>query len=266
MPSRGCYLSFSAFMDAGCRPVYVLALCVYRYQHLMFGLFVLAYLSLITYLGYQLVIFFFRNIFELHININDWHFDFTWDYIHKTPATASPVTWNSSTTTVVNPTPVEDLWPGHPTWNTTTWNAPSTAEVINNIIQERRFLVIMSSQLNLISVLTGANYLSWAPVMKGFLMAQGVSHVLTETCPSPTTYDDNSTNASDIYSWKQDITKALGYLILWVQENICVKHDTLDTTRDLWNALSTEYGTQGVSRVLQPPTEIHRDPQPLPGL
>jgi hypothetical protein len=116
MPSRGCYLSFSAFMDAGCRPVYVLTLCVYRYQHLMFGLFVLAYLSLVTYLGYQLVIFFFRNIFELHININDWHFDFTWDYIHKTPATASPVTWNSSTTTVVNPTPAEDLWPGHPTW------------------------------------------------------------------------------------------------------------------------------------------------------
>ncbi|KIJ18380.1 hypothetical protein PAXINDRAFT_8634 [Paxillus involutus ATCC 200175] len=102
----------------------------------MFGLFILAYPSLVTYLGYRLVIFFFRNTFELCININDWHFDFTWDYIHKTPATTSPVTWNSFTTTVINTIPAEDLWPGHPTWNTTTWNTPSTAEVINNIIQE----------------------------------------------------------------------------------------------------------------------------------
>jgi hypothetical protein len=90
-----------------------------------------------------------------------------------------------------------------------------------------------SSINNLVSVLTGANYLSWAPVMKGFLMAQGVSHVLTETCPSPTTYDDNSNNANDIYSWKQDDTKALGYLILRVQESICVKHDALTSCKSL---------------------------------
>ncbi|KIJ12025.1 hypothetical protein PAXINDRAFT_15206 [Paxillus involutus ATCC 200175] len=78
-------------------------------------------------------------------------------------------------------------------------------------------------------------------------MAQGVSHVLDEMCPSSHTYDDNSTNANDIYSWKQDDTKALGYLILRVQESICVKHDALISAKAFWNALSTEYGTQGIS-------------------
>ncbi|KIJ12026.1 hypothetical protein PAXINDRAFT_15207 [Paxillus involutus ATCC 200175] len=101
----------------------------------MFGLFIFAYLSLVTYLGYQLVIFFFRDTFELHININNWHFDFSWTYVQQPPAT-TPVTWNSSTTTVVNPTPAEDLWPGHPTWNPTTWNAPTVKEAINNVIQQ----------------------------------------------------------------------------------------------------------------------------------
>jgi hypothetical protein len=104
-----------------------------------------------------------------------------------------------------------------------------------------------SSINNLVSVLTGANYLSWVPVMKGFLMAQGVSHVLTEDCPSPTTYDDNSNNANDIFSWKQDDTKALEYLILRVQESIRVKHDALISAKAFWDALSAEYGTQGVS-------------------
>ncbi|KIJ12077.1 hypothetical protein PAXINDRAFT_15106 [Paxillus involutus ATCC 200175] len=78
-------------------------------------------------------------------------------------------------------------------------------------------------------------------------MAQSVSHVLTETCPSPTTYDDNSNNANDIYSCKQDDTKALGYLILHVQESIRVKYDTLTSAKALWDVLSIEYGTQGVS-------------------
>ncbi|KIJ09172.1 hypothetical protein PAXINDRAFT_17734 [Paxillus involutus ATCC 200175] len=78
-------------------------------------------------------------------------------------------------------------------------------------------------------------------------MAQGVSHVLTEDCPSPTTYDDNSNNANDIFSWKQDDTKALGYLILRVQESIRVKHDALVSAKAFWDALSVEYGTQGVS-------------------
>ena len=105
----------------------------------------------------------------------------------------------------------------------------------------------MTSQLNLINVLTGANYLSWAPVMKGFLMASGISHVLFEECPSPITYNDDSTNALDIQHWKQDDTKALGYLILRIQENIRVKHDALGTAKALWDALSTEYGTQGIS-------------------
>jgi hypothetical protein len=105
----------------------------------------------------------------------------------------------------------------------------------------------MSSQLNLISVLTGTNYLSWVPIMKGFLMAQGILHVLTEVCPSPITYNDDSTNANTIYNWRQDDTKALEYLILQIQENIHVKHDALDTAKALWDALSTEYGTQGVS-------------------
>ncbi|KIJ18217.1 hypothetical protein PAXINDRAFT_9301 [Paxillus involutus ATCC 200175] len=105
----------------------------------------------------------------------------------------------------------------------------------------------MSSQLNLISMFTSTNYLSWVPVMKGFIMAQGISHVLTEDRLSPITYNNDSTNANMIYNWKQDDTKVLGYLILRIQENIHVKHNALDTAKALWDALSTEYGTQGIS-------------------
>ncbi|KIJ10659.1 hypothetical protein PAXINDRAFT_16376 [Paxillus involutus ATCC 200175] len=208
--------------------------------------FCLALLAFLVYLPYRLVIFFFQDTFELCINVNNWHFNFSWNHIQQAPATASPATWTSSNTTVVNPTPAEDLWPGHPTWNATTWNAPTVQETINKVVQQKSLSIMTSSINNLVSVLTGANYLSWAPVMKGFLMAQGVSHILTETCPSPTTYDDNSNNANDIYSWKQDDTKALGYLILRVQESIHIKHDTLVSAKAFWDALSTEYGTQGV--------------------
>ncbi|KIJ12361.1 hypothetical protein PAXINDRAFT_14837 [Paxillus involutus ATCC 200175] len=103
----------------------------------MFGLLVLAYLSLVTYLGYRLIIFLFRDTFELCVNINDWHFDFSWTYAQQPPAaTTSPATWTSSATTIVNPTPEEDFWPGHPTWNPTTWNTPTVQEVINEVIQQ----------------------------------------------------------------------------------------------------------------------------------
>ncbi|KIJ12615.1 hypothetical protein PAXINDRAFT_14542 [Paxillus involutus ATCC 200175] len=98
--------------------------------------FCLALIAFLVYLSYCLVVFFFQDTFELRINVNDWHFDFSWNHIQQTPATATPVTWNSSTTTVVNPTPEEDLWPGHPTWNATTWNTPTIEEAINNVVQQ----------------------------------------------------------------------------------------------------------------------------------
>ncbi|KIJ19087.1 hypothetical protein PAXINDRAFT_8441 [Paxillus involutus ATCC 200175] len=98
--------------------------------------FCLVLLAFLVYLPYCLVIFLFQDTFELRINVNDWHFDFSWNHIQQTPATASPVTWNSSTTTIVNPTPAEDLWPGHPTWNATTWNVPTVEETINNVVQQ----------------------------------------------------------------------------------------------------------------------------------
>ncbi|KIJ04506.1 hypothetical protein PAXINDRAFT_22202 [Paxillus involutus ATCC 200175] len=96
----------------------------------------MALITFLVYLSYRLIIFFFQDTFELRINVNDWHFDFSWNHIQQTPATATPVTWNSSTTTVVNPTPEEDLWPGHPTWNATTWNTPTVEEAINNVVQQ----------------------------------------------------------------------------------------------------------------------------------
>jgi hypothetical protein len=98
--------------------------------------FCLALIAFLVYLSYRLIVFLFQDTFELRINVNDWHFDFSWNHIQQAPATATPVTWNSSTTTVVNPTPEEDLWPGHPTWNATTWNTPTVEEAINNIVQQ----------------------------------------------------------------------------------------------------------------------------------
>ncbi|KIJ07031.1 hypothetical protein PAXINDRAFT_19767 [Paxillus involutus ATCC 200175] len=98
--------------------------------------FCLALIAFLVYLSYRLVMFFFQDTFELRININDWHFDFSWNHIQQTPATATPVTWNSSTTTVINPTPEEDLWPGHPAWNSTTWNTPTVQGAIHNVVQQ----------------------------------------------------------------------------------------------------------------------------------
>ncbi|KIJ10377.1 hypothetical protein PAXINDRAFT_16604 [Paxillus involutus ATCC 200175] len=82
--------------------------------------FCLALITFLAYLSYLLVIFLFKDTFEFQIN----------------PPATTPVTWSSSTTTVVNPTPAEDLWPGHPTWNTTTWNTPTVKEAINNVVQQ----------------------------------------------------------------------------------------------------------------------------------
>jgi uncharacterized membrane protein len=106
----------------------------------------LAYLTIQAYLTYRVVIFLLRETFELHININNWHFDISWDYSNRTPANVSnrtpanvSTTWGSTDTTVVNPspTPVEDLWPGHPTWNSTSWDVPTTIETINSVVDTR---------------------------------------------------------------------------------------------------------------------------------
>ncbi|KIJ19230.1 hypothetical protein PAXINDRAFT_8579 [Paxillus involutus ATCC 200175] len=98
--------------------------------------FCLALIAFLVYLSYRLVVFFFQDTFELRINVNDWHFNFSWNHIQQTPATTTPVTWTSSTTTIVNLTPAEDLWPGHPTWNSTTCNTPTVEEAINNVVQQ----------------------------------------------------------------------------------------------------------------------------------
>ncbi|KIJ07662.1 hypothetical protein PAXINDRAFT_19164 [Paxillus involutus ATCC 200175] len=191
--------------------------------------FCLALIAFLVYLSYRLIVFFFQDTFELRINVNDWHFDFSWNHIQQTPATATPVTWNSSTTTVINPTPEEDLWPGHPTWNAATWNTPTVKEAINNVKKKT------------------SSHHDFVYQQPHLCPHRRQLPFLGAHCPSPTTYDDNSNNANNIFSWKQDDTKALGYLILHVQESIHVKHDALVSAKAFWDALSTEYGTQGIS-------------------
>ena len=130
----------------------------------------------------------------------------------------------------------------------------------------------MSSSLtNLVPVLTGPNYQSWAPLMTSFLMSQGQWRILQKACPilvtkkkeevmtgeeegsstsppkpKPLIKIVETTEESDIEEWEDLNSKAIGNIRLRLHHTIQYKFRDILDTGVLWVKLEKEYGNPGV--------------------
>ena len=121
----------------------------------------------------------------------------------------------------------------------------------------------------MVPVLRGAaNWQSWEPLMKAFLMGQGQWFILTIPAVTPEwqkvkevyvdkdgdtkerSVEDRSLppdNVDEYKSWSADNWKALGNINLRLDPAIRYKYSAIEKSGDLWATLKSEFGKPGIA-------------------
>ena len=114
----------------------------------------------------------------------------------------------------------------------------------------------MSSTLaSFVPVLDGTNYQQWAAQMQSYLMAQGQWRAIKEDEPNPTTTTigtgaaaTSGDNSSEIATFKELNSKAVGNICLRLNYNIGYQYNAVESAKALWVALATKYGQPGLPK------------------
>ncbi|PIL25415.1 hypothetical protein GSI_13305 [Ganoderma sinense ZZ0214-1] len=113
-----------------------------------------------------------------------------------------------------------------------------------------------------VPVLTGPNYLQWAPKMQAFLQTTGRwMQPMTKTCPTLDKVD----------AWNEDDTAARGSIRLHVDDSIGTAIDSKTTAKQVWDYLKDTYGKPGIPVVYQDfraamGISIPSDSNPIPAM
>ncbi|PIL37003.1 hypothetical protein GSI_00695 [Ganoderma sinense ZZ0214-1] len=95
-----------------------------------------------------------------------------------------------------------------------------------------------------VPVLTGPNYLQWAPKMQAFLQTTGRwMQPMTKTCP---TLVATPSNQDKVDAWNEDDTAARGSIRLRVDDSIGTAIDSKTTAKQVWDYLKDTYGKPGI--------------------
>ncbi|PIL32968.1 hypothetical protein GSI_05086 [Ganoderma sinense ZZ0214-1] len=120
-----------------------------------------------------------------------------------------------------------------------------------------------------VPVLTGPNYLQWAPKMQAFLQTTGRwMQPMTKTCP---TLVATPSNQDKVDAWNEDDTAARGSIRLRVDDSIGTAIDSKTTAKQVWDYLKDTYGKPGIPVVYQDfraamGISIPSDPNPIPAM
>ena len=97
-----------------------------------------------------------------------------------------------------------------------------------------------------IPTLTGPNYLSWAPKMCAYLQAKGFWFAIRNECPAPATEDEDT---KAIEHWDDGNDQAIDYLILRMDNHITNKYSIMETAKEIWDDLETQYSKPSIASV-----------------
>ena len=104
-------------------------------------------------------------------------------------------------------------------------------------------------------VLDGTNYQQWAAQMQSHLMAQGQWKAVKEDEPNPTTTTigtgaavTTGDNSSEIATFKELNSKALGNIHLRLNYNIGYQYNTQESAKTLWATLLSKYRQPGLPK------------------
>ncbi|PIL24582.1 hypothetical protein GSI_12466 [Ganoderma sinense ZZ0214-1] len=120
-----------------------------------------------------------------------------------------------------------------------------------------------------VPVLTGPNYLQWAPKMQAFLQTTGRwMQPMTKTCP---TLVATPSNQDKVDAWNEDDTAARGSIRLRVDDSIGTAIDSKTTAKQVWDYLKDTYGKPGIPVVYQDfhaalGISIPSDSNPIPAM
>ncbi|PIL35266.1 hypothetical protein GSI_01991 [Ganoderma sinense ZZ0214-1] len=120
-----------------------------------------------------------------------------------------------------------------------------------------------------VPVLTGPNYLQWAPKMQAFLQTTGRwMQPMTKTCP---TLVATPSNQDKVDAWNEDDTAARGSIRLHVDDSIGTAIDSKTTAKQVWDYLKDTYGKPGIPVVYQDfraamGISIPSDSNPIPAM
>ncbi|PIL37759.1 hypothetical protein GSI_01453 [Ganoderma sinense ZZ0214-1] len=120
-----------------------------------------------------------------------------------------------------------------------------------------------------VPVLTGPNYLQWAPKMQAFLQTTGRwMQPMTKTCPTLVATPSNQDKAD---AWNEDDTAARGSIRLRVDDSIGTAIDSKTTAKQVWDYLKDTYGKPGIPVVYQDfraamGISIPSDSNPIPAM
>ncbi|PIL33227.1 hypothetical protein GSI_04677 [Ganoderma sinense ZZ0214-1] len=120
-----------------------------------------------------------------------------------------------------------------------------------------------------VPVLTGPNYLQWAPKMQAFLQTTGHwMQPMTKTCP---TLVATPSNQDKVDAWNEDDTAARGSIRLRVDDSIGTAIDSKTTAKQVWDYLKDTYGKPGIPVVYQDfraamGISIPSDSNPIPAM
>ncbi|PIL28157.1 transporter [Ganoderma sinense ZZ0214-1] len=120
-----------------------------------------------------------------------------------------------------------------------------------------------------VPVLTGPNYLQWAPKMQAFLQTTGRwMQPMTKTCP---TLVATPSNQDKVDAWNEDDTAARGSIRLRVDDSIGTAINSKTTAKQVWDYLKDTYGKPGIPVVYQDfcaamGISIPSDSNPIPAM
>jgi oligoendopeptidase F len=139
-----------------------------------------------------------------------------------------------------------------------------------------------STLLNIVPVLNGTNWLSWAEFMDAYVMSEGRRRVLTTQRPSipvaVTGTDGEITNQDDIdkatekqEDWDKDNERVMGYIRLRVSPDVAQLIKGKTSAKQMWDSLKEGHSRQTLANAYVEfkgilDTRIPEDQSPSPAL